>query len=111
MTLEAPAIRAGPVTFEVHNGGKLVHGFEMEAEGAESDNSGPGGGSDDGFKIEKPSFRPGQTLRFPLNLAGHRLVGLAGHYQNRFRTLKALEQASVELRDAISTRVQRYSCW
>jgi plastocyanin len=69
VTLEAPAIRPGPVTFEVHNGGKLVHGFEMEAEGADGDNSGPGGGSDDGFKIEKSSFRPGQTIRFPLNLA------------------------------------------
>jgi hypothetical protein len=69
VTLEAPAIRPGSVTFEVHNGGKLVHGFEMEAEGAESDNSGPGSGGDDGFKIEKPSFRPGETIRIPLSLA------------------------------------------
>jgi plastocyanin len=69
VTLEAPAIRPGRVTFEVHNGGKLVHGFEMEAEGADGDSSGPGSGGDDGFKIEKPSFRPGQTIRFPLNLA------------------------------------------
>jgi hypothetical protein len=67
VTLEAPAIRPGPVTFEVHNGGKLVHGFEMEAEGPEGDSSGPGSG--DGFKIEKPSFRPGETIRVPLDLA------------------------------------------
>ncbi len=69
VTLEAPAIRPGAVTFEVHNGGKLVHGFEMEVEGGDGDSSGPGSGGDDGFKIEKPSFRPGQTIRFPLNLA------------------------------------------
>jgi plastocyanin len=67
VTLEAPAIRPGRVTFEVTNGGKLVHGFEMEAEG-ENDSSGPGSG-DEGFKIERPSFRPGQTIRIPLNLA------------------------------------------
>jgi plastocyanin/uncharacterized cupredoxin-like copper-binding protein len=67
VTLEAPAIRPGPVTFEVTNGGKLVHGFEMEAEGEEGDSSGPGSG--DGFKIERPSFRPGQTIRVPLDLA------------------------------------------
>jgi plastocyanin len=66
VTLEAPAIRPGPVTFVIRNGGKLVHGFEMEAEG-EDDSSGPGSG-DDGFKIERPSFRPGQTIRVPLDL-------------------------------------------
>jgi plastocyanin len=65
VTLEAPAIRPGPVTFVVTNGGKLVHGFEMAAEGGDS--SGPGSG--DGFKIERPSFRPGQTIRIPLDLA------------------------------------------
>jgi plastocyanin len=69
VTLEAPAIRPGPVTFEVRNGGKLVHGFEMEVENPNEDNSGPGGGGDEGFKIEKPTFEPGQTLRFRLNLA------------------------------------------
>ena len=69
VTLESPAIRPGRVTFEVHNGGKLVHGFEMQLEGGDSDNSGPGSGGDDGFKIEKPSFEPGQTIRFSLDLA------------------------------------------
>ena len=69
VTLEAPAIRPGPVSFEVHNGGKLVHGFEMEIEGGDGDSSGPGSGGEDGFKIERPSFRPGETIRIPLNLA------------------------------------------
>jgi hypothetical protein len=32
VALEAPAIRPGPVTFVIRNGGDLVHGFEMEAE-------------------------------------------------------------------------------
>jgi plastocyanin len=69
VTLEAPAIRPGPVTFEVTNGGKLVHGFEMEAEGEEGDSSGPGSGGDDGFKIERPSFEPGESIRVDLNLS------------------------------------------
>jgi plastocyanin len=68
VTLEAGAIRPGRVTFVVRNGGKLVHGFEMEAESEDEDSSGPGSG-DEGFKIEQPSFRPGQTIRVPLNLA------------------------------------------
>jgi plastocyanin len=66
VTLEATAIRPGPVTFVVRNGGKLVHGFEMEAEGRDS--SGPGSG-DEGFKIERPTFGPGETIRVRLNLA------------------------------------------
>jgi plastocyanin len=66
VTLEAPAIRPGPVTFVVHNGGAEVHGFEMELEG--EDSSGPGSG-DDGFKIERPTFGPGETIRVRLDLA------------------------------------------
>ena len=70
ITLEAPAMRPGRVTFLVHNGGKLVHGFEMEAEGEGEDNSGPGGGGDDeGFKIETESIQPGATLEVELDLA------------------------------------------
>ena len=70
VTLEAAAIRPGPVTFVVRNGGKLVHGFEMEAEGPDEDNSGPGGGGDDdGFKIETNTIDPGQSIRFDLDLA------------------------------------------
>ena len=65
VTLEAAAIRPGPVTFVVHNGGKLVHGFEMESE--EHDSSGPSSG--EGFKIERSSFGPGETIRIPLDLA------------------------------------------
>jgi plastocyanin len=67
VTLEAPAIRPGPVTFVIRNGGELVHGFEMEAE-AEDDSSGPGSGGD-GFKVEQPTFGPGETIRLDLNLA------------------------------------------
>lgn len=67
VTLEAPAIRPGRVTFVVTNGGKRVHGFEMESEGQEGDSSGPGSGEE--FKIETQSFGPGQTIRIPLDLA------------------------------------------
>ena len=66
VTLEAPAIRPGPVTFVVRNGGVEVHGFEMELEG--EDSSGPGSG-DEGFKIERPTFGPGETIRVRLDLA------------------------------------------
>jgi plastocyanin/uncharacterized cupredoxin-like copper-binding protein len=69
VTLEAPAIRPGRVTFVIRNGGKLVHGFEMEGEDQDGDSSGPGSGGDDAFKIERPSFKPGQTIRVPLDLA------------------------------------------
>lgn len=69
VTLEADAIRPGPVTFVVRNGGKLVHGFEMESEGPERDNSGPGGGGDDdGFKIETGAIQPGDSLRVRMDL-------------------------------------------
>ena len=63
VTLEADAIRPGPVTFEVTNGGKLVHGFEMKL----GDSSGPG--SSDGFEIERPTFGPGETIRFRMDLS------------------------------------------
>jgi plastocyanin len=66
VTLEAQAIRPGPVTFVVRNGGKLVHGFEMELEGEDSSGSGSG---DEGFKIERPTFDPGETIRVRMNLA------------------------------------------
>jgi plastocyanin len=66
VTLEARAIRPGPVTFVVRNGGKLVHGFEMELEGGDSSGSGSG---DDGFKIERPTFDPGESIRVRMNLA------------------------------------------
>ena len=66
VALEAPAIRPGRVTFVVHNGGAEVHGFEMEIEGGDS--TGPGSGGD-GFKIERPTFGPGETIRVRLDLA------------------------------------------
>ena len=67
VTLEAPAIRPGEVTFVVHNGGKLVHGFEMENESEEGDSSGPGSG-EDGFKVETGTIEPGETIEFELDL-------------------------------------------
>jgi uncharacterized cupredoxin-like copper-binding protein len=68
ITLEARAIRPGPVTFVIHNGGKLVHGFEMKAEDDGGSNSGPGGGGDDRFEIEAPTFGPDGTIRIKANL-------------------------------------------
>jgi plastocyanin len=65
ITLEAEAIRPGPVTFVVHNGGKLVHGFEMKQED-EGGHRGPGGG--DRFKVEAPTFGPDDTIRIRANL-------------------------------------------
>lgn len=67
VTLEAAAIRPGPVTFVIRNGGALVHGFEMEIEG-EDDSSGSGGG-DDGFKVETGTIDPGETIELDLDLA------------------------------------------
>lgn len=65
ITLEAPTIRPGPATFVIRNGGELVHGFEMDAE--EGDSSGSGGGGDR-FKVERPTFGPGETIRVELDL-------------------------------------------
>ena len=51
VTLEADAIRPGPVTFVIHNRGELIHGFEMRIErsdGDDEDRSGSGHGSDGG---------------------------------------------------------------
>lgn len=67
VTLEAKAIRPGPVTLVIHNGGKLVHGFEMKAEDGGS-NRGPGGGDDDEFEIESARFGPDDTIRIKANL-------------------------------------------
>jgi uncharacterized cupredoxin-like copper-binding protein len=52
------------VTFVIHNGGELTHGFEMELE--DRDRSGPGGG--DRFKVETETFGPGETVRLDLDL-------------------------------------------
>jgi plastocyanin/uncharacterized cupredoxin-like copper-binding protein len=67
VTLEAAAIRPGPATFVVHNGGKLVHGFEMESQ-TRRDSSGSGSGSDQRFKVETGRFGPGETLHLRLDL-------------------------------------------
>jgi plastocyanin len=67
ITTEAKAIRPGPVTFVVRNGGTLVHGFELESESQEDGNSG-GSGHGDRFKIEAREFGPGQVVRVQTNL-------------------------------------------
>jgi plastocyanin len=68
VALEAAAIRPGSVTFVIRNGGELVHGFEMDVE-EEGDSSGPGGGDENRFKIERPTFGPGETIKVDLDLA------------------------------------------
>ena len=65
VTLESAAMRPGPVTFVIHNGGTRGHGFEIEAEGGDSS----GHGSGDGFKTEGNLLQPGQTQRIELNLS------------------------------------------
>jgi len=65
ITMEASEIRPGPVTFVVHNRGELVHGFEIEGEDGDDDNSGPGHG---GLKLEGPSFDSGETVRLHADL-------------------------------------------
>jgi plastocyanin len=64
ITLEADAIRPGQVTLVVHNGGTLVHGFEMKAEGEH----GGHGSEGDRFKLEEPTFGPDDTIRIEANL-------------------------------------------
>jgi plastocyanin/uncharacterized cupredoxin-like copper-binding protein len=83
ITLEAQAIRPGPVTFEITNGGKLVHGFEMEVEGPEGDSSGPGSG--EGFKVELNTFQPGDTLRPRYNLGAgvYKIECFVGDHSDR----------------------------
>jgi plastocyanin len=68
ITMEAKVIRPGRVTFVIHNGGKLTHGFEIKSESDGGSNSGPGGGDDDEFKIESASFGPGDTIRVEADL-------------------------------------------
>ena len=68
ITLEAKTIRPGAVTFVIHNGGKLIHGFEMKSEGGGGSTSGHGGGRDR-FKIEAPTFGPDDTIRIKANLS------------------------------------------
>jgi plastocyanin len=68
ITLEAEEIRPGPVTFVIRNGGRLVHGFEIQIEEENDGNSGHGN-SDDGLKLEGPTFGPGETVRLSADLA------------------------------------------
>lgn len=71
ITAEAKAIRPGAVTFVVRNGGKLVHGFELESEdegGGELEGDHRGDGRGDRFKIEAREFGPGEVLRIRTTL-------------------------------------------
>jgi hypothetical protein len=68
ITLEARSIRPGPVTFVIRNGGKLIHGFEMKSEDDGGSNRGPGGGDDERFEVEAPTFGPDDTIRIKANL-------------------------------------------
>lgn len=65
VTLESAAIRPGRVTFAIHNAGTRAHGFEIEAEGADSSGSGSG----DGLKAEGALLDPGDSERLTLDLA------------------------------------------
>jgi plastocyanin/uncharacterized cupredoxin-like copper-binding protein len=65
ITLEADEIRPGPVTFVIRNGGALVHGFEVEGEDDDGDNSGPGNGE---LKLEGPEFGPNDVVKIHANL-------------------------------------------
>lgn len=56
VTLEAKAIRPGPVTFVIANRGKLVHGFELDT-----------GGDED--EVETRTLRPGETARLTVSLS------------------------------------------
>lgn len=60
VTLEAKAIRPGPVTFVVTNRGKVVHGFELDTRGAGHD------GDDE--DVETRTLRPGETARVTVDL-------------------------------------------
>lgn len=66
VTLEASAVRPGPVTFVVHNAGQLTHGFEMRIERSGSGSGSGSGGDRD--KIETRTFRSGETLRVEADL-------------------------------------------
>jgi plastocyanin len=114
VTLEAPAIRPGPVTFVVRNGGKQVHGFEMELE-LNEDSSGPGSGGDDGFKVEEPTFDPGETIRVDLDLetglykvecfvANHDDLGMEALLEVRPDAPKVRQQPAAEGGDAVAVQ-------
>jgi plastocyanin len=88
VTTEAKAIRPGPVTFVVRNGGTLVHGFELESESG-------GSGHGDRFKIEAREFGPGQVVRVQTNLpAGVYRINcyISNHEDLGMRTLLTVKE-------------------
>jgi hypothetical protein len=66
VTLEAKAVRPGEVTFVVHNGGELVHGFEMKIEEIGSSDD---FGDNDRFEREAPTFNPEKRSAFAPTLS------------------------------------------
>ena len=61
LTVEAQAIRPGPVTFVITNRGAAAHGFEFELEEGGSDRG-------DRLKAETGLLQPGESVRFEADL-------------------------------------------
>ncbi len=79
VTLEAKAIRPGPVTFVISNRGKVAHGFELKAD----DHAGGHHGDDDD-EVETRTLRPGETVRLTVNLAAgsYEFECFVGHHDD-----------------------------
>jgi plastocyanin len=103
VTLEAEPLRPGRVSFAVENRGTVAHGFEIEAEEEDEDNSGPG--SSDGFKAETGLLQPTQRQRLTVSLApgiykfeclvdGHDDLGMEGLLTVRRGAPLVLEERS-----------------
>jgi plastocyanin len=111
VTLEAGAIRPGPVTFLVANRGTIGHAFEIELEG-EGDSSGHGGGDEGGIKAETDLLRPGRRAELTLDLSagrykvecivpGHDDLGMEGFLEVRAGVPLARSGGTAS-RDAVS---------
>ena len=114
VTLEAEPLRPGRVTFAVENRGTVAHGFEIEAEEGQEDNSGPG--SSDGFKAETGLLQPAQHHRLTVSLApgvykfecivdGHDDLGMEGLLTVRRSAPFVLEERS----DAKAVSISRFA--
>jgi plastocyanin len=79
VTLEAKAIRPGPVTFVISNRGKVAHGFELEIDG--DDHGGHHGDEED---VETRTLRPGETVRLTVNLqpGSYEFECFVGHHDD-----------------------------
>ena len=96
VTTEAGSIRPGPVTFVVRNGGKLVHGFELESENeGEGEGEHRGSGQGDRLKIEAEEFGPGDVIRIRTSLpAGvYKIKCYVSNHENRgMRTILTVKR-------------------